>query len=587
MLTASAALLSAWRTFPNTNAVDGCGLTCTNSTPFTCLGVLPSAAACASLCASLPSSACPLWTYSSTTRNCWTRSDALWQPLAHTGVTAGCNDTLVPGCAPPAPPHADNLTVTIGASPISTTHPLHPAVALDFWRHDDPVYGEKWGNSSALTIDLASPALRAAAASLSPALLRLGGSPEDSLVFDANGTCVPKSGGGGPFAPYFCSQVHPYTYDCLTRARWSELLSFASATGLRIALGLNGCIGRAAADKPMDRSNARALFAATAAARGVSGALWGFELSNEVVPQTISADAWVADVAALKVDAEAAFSAQGLPPPPFVGPDQSWGGLEGVAAASPPSLLAAMTYHEYPQCTYSATAGLVLSPACLYKIDSDAASAMAAAAHSPPPLPQVWMGEGADHSGGGVAGLTDTFVSSFYTAWLYGSTAANGVTLTARQCLSGGDYELLQRVNFAPNPDFWIVWLFKQMCGGGVGVRSVAASANATATGVRVFAFEAGKGTGGALVLLAINLQLGNGVAIHIEGSGAGLSRTELHLTSANITEPHGGVLCNGVPLKMNPATHAPPDWRGLGVPAAAGSSLVLAPASIAFVLLQ
>ena len=206
---AAAALLTAWRTFPNTNAVDGCGMDCTNSTPpYICLGKPPSSASCAALCQG--SSACALWTWSPTTHNCWTRSDSRWEPTGSPGVSSGCDDARVPLCAPPAPPHTPNISVAIGATNIFTTHPLHPAVALDFWRHSDPTYGEKWGNSSAITIDLASPALLGAASSLAPALLRLGGSPEDSLVFDADGgSCTPGTGGDGPFAPYFCSQVHP------------------------------------------------------------------------------------------------------------------------------------------------------------------------------------------------------------------------------------------------------------------------------------------------------------------------------------------------------------------------------------------
>lgn len=337
----------------------------------------------------------------------------------------------------------------------------------------------------------------------------------------------------------------------------------------------------------MDRSNAHALFTATASSPHVA-ALWGWELSNEVVPDKVAPAAWVADVAALKADAAAAFSAQGLAPPPFVGPDQSCcTAQKDVAAALPtPGILSAITYHEYPECTLATAGGVVLEPACLLHIDSDAAGAVAAAALAPPPAPQVWMGEGADHSGGGVAGLTDTFASSFYTAWLYGASAQNGVSLTARQCLSGGDYELLQRGSFAPNPDFWTVWLFKTLFGGGVGVRAVEASAPPT-SGVRVFAFEAAAGTGGTLALLALNLQLGTPVAISIGGSGAGRARTEFHLTSPNVTAPHGDVFCNGEQLNMDPGTHAPPAWRGLGRPGAAGSPLTLAPASIAFVLLQ
>ena len=104
---------------------------------------------------------------------------------------------------------------------------MHPAVALDFWRASDPTFGEKWASSSALTIDLTSPALLAAAGALAPAVLRLGGSPEDSLTYDdGSGTCVPQSGGAGPFAPYYCSQVRPYVYD---HCRRTKVLSVAGA----------------------------------------------------------------------------------------------------------------------------------------------------------------------------------------------------------------------------------------------------------------------------------------------------------------------------------------------------------------------
>ena len=62
----------------------------------------------------------------------------------------------------------------------------------------------------------------------------------------------------------------------------------------------------------------------------------------------------------------------------------------------------------------------------------------AAAAGAVPSL-AAWSGEGADHSGGGVAGLTDTFRSSFYYATQLGALPLAGVELMARQGLSGGD----------------------------------------------------------------------------------------------------------------------------------------------------
>jgi len=481
------------------------------------------------------------------------------------------------------------VTVFVGAAAIARTHALHPAVALDFWRRDDARFGEKWGNSSALTIDLSSPALRAAATALAgaptPTLLRLGGSPEDSLVFDSPpGSCVPQSGGEGPFPGYYCSQVKPYTYDCLTLDRWTALLDFAAATGLKIAFGLNGCFGRASADAPMDYTNAEAFIRATASLPSAKAAFHGFELSNEVVPNTVSPKAWSADAAHLKAFAATAFAAAGLPPPPMVGPDQGCCAAQaGVVAAAPPGTIDALTYHEYPECTADDAGAFALAPSCLLEIDRDAAAVTAIAAGVQPQRPAAWMGEGADHSGGGVPGLTDTFRSSFYTAWLYGASAAAGVELTARQCLSGGDYELVQRDGFAPNPDLWLVWLFKTLMGGGVDVFNVTASAPAS-SGVRVFAFAAAAGTGATTALLAVNLQLATAVNVSLTGGVAAAARTEFHLTG-DVTAPHGSVACNGVQLAVDATTHLPPPWRSLGSPAPAGSPIFLAPASIALVL--
>ncbi len=371
----------------------------------------------------------------------------------------------------------------------------------------------------------------------------------------------------------------------MTRERWEALLEFADATGLKILFGLNGCYGRPSKDEPMNRSNAEALFAATATSQYASS-LWGFELSNEVVPGTISPAAWSADAAALKASATTIFSTSGLSPPPMVGPDQSCcSAQQGVIETIQPGVLTALTYHEYPECVDNSANGMVFSPTCLDRVRNDAVEVVAIAnSANGTSKPAAWMGEGADHSGGGVVGLTDTFRSSFYVAWLYGATAVSGVELTARQCLSGGDYELIQRVGFQPNPDFWTVWLFKTLMGGGASVFNVTSSVPVT-SGVVVFAFSAATITGATHVLLAVNLQVNTTVSVALLGDALNFARTEFHL-SGDVTVEHGDVQCNGNVLKMDATTHMPPSWQTLGVPANAGSTLTLAPASITFVLL-
>ena len=354
----------------------------------------------------------------------------------------------------------------------------------------------------------------------------------------------------------------------------------------------------------MDFSNVAALLADTVKSPHV-GALWGFELTNEVVPNTISPGIWGKDAATIKGMVTSAFTGAGLPVPNLAGPDQ--GGctaLGDVAATTPAGTLSALTYHQYPQCVDPVTPdGFALDPLCLAQVDAQASQCVQAASVAAPgpggKQPAVWAGETADHSGGGIANLTDTFRSSFYYAWQLGALPVNGVTLGARQCLSGGDYELLQRADFgsglfAPNPDYFILWLYKALIGGGAAAYPVQQSVNASASGVRVFAFSASQGSGATTALLAINLQDGSmggpapgPISLNLEGNGiAGRARTEFHLTG-DPTIPHGRVYCNGVPLTIDPATHAPPPWQSLGKAQPGGSPLVIAPTSIVFATLQ
>lgn len=199
------ALPSGWAVYPGQNAVPHCPSTCITKPPFKCLGLFPqSADACFAACLAAPG--CDQATWAADDGRCFTRTDGQWD-LVSGATTAACSNATVPGCIPP-PPATQNLTATVEAAPSGAPlHPLTPAVTLDAWNE---TFFPRWGTGSFLSLDLSQPRLRAAAAALAPGLLRLGGSPEDSIFFDADGTCVAGTGGNGP-APngYFCSQVKP------------------------------------------------------------------------------------------------------------------------------------------------------------------------------------------------------------------------------------------------------------------------------------------------------------------------------------------------------------------------------------------
>ena len=198
--------------FNSTNGVNGCGSSCKDAGTFVCLGSMASLAACEAACANYTAAGCEIMTYSPWSKHCWTRTDDVWAPVGSgTGNTAGCDPARVKGCGTHPPPFNGSIVATIGGSIGTPTHPLSTGVALDFWLPHDPNYGHKWGNASALELDLDDPTLVALATAMAPGLLRIGGSPEDSIMFDPSpdDTSCNINGTAQPNASYFCSQVHP------------------------------------------------------------------------------------------------------------------------------------------------------------------------------------------------------------------------------------------------------------------------------------------------------------------------------------------------------------------------------------------
>ena len=137
----------------------------------------------------------------------------------------------------------------------------------------------------------------------------------------------------------------------------------------------------------------------------------------------------------------------------------------------------------------------------------------------------------------------------------------------------------------APNPDYWLLYFFRALVGGGGRAYNVTQSQPAAATGARVFAFDAAPGTGAKLALLALNLNAADTtLLVALEGAGVSGPRIEFHLTGAPGV-PHAPVRCNGAALAFSPPPAlAPPDWRALGAPAT--GDLAIAAASVVFALI-
>ena len=101
---------------------------------------------------------------------------------------------LLPGAAAAAVGWGEpqQVTVELSDTVISQTLEEYLSVDIDWWHnttHDcAPAQGrECWGNAGALWLDLTHPRLRAAAAALSPGLLRIGGSLDDHVKYLVGG----------------------------------------------------------------------------------------------------------------------------------------------------------------------------------------------------------------------------------------------------------------------------------------------------------------------------------------------------------------------------------------------------------------
>eukprot|EP01059_Diplonema_ambulator_P014673 TRINITY_DN25614_c0_g1_i1.p1 TRINITY_DN25614_c0_g1~~TRINITY_DN25614_c0_g1_i1.p1 ORF type:complete len:500 (+),score=166.65 TRINITY_DN25614_c0_g1_i1:33-1502(+) len=470
--------------------------------------------------------------------------------------------------------HCATVTADFPGHTLGAFHPRSPGITFDFWLHNDTKYGEKWGNASILTLNLHDPNLNALMKGLAPGMIRIGGSPVDSVVYDVGG-CTP--GGSGPSSTYYCSQVQPYVYGCLTKERWTDVLTWAKELGMQILMGINACYGRTGADEPMDFSNIKAFMEATKSlGDSLLEPLIGFEFGNEVT-RTGSPTAnygmipsrWAKDAAVVKQIIDATFGSGRMV---LAGPADNTGAVTMVGYYVQPGVLDIATYHQYPECEGTSTNAL--SPSCLQQV-TDTANVIATNITGAKKGIITWAGETADHVEGGIPGLNDVFQDVFYYAWQLGALPANNVPMALRQCMVGGDYELVDRNTFLPNPDYFIAAMFKVMNVSGGAAQAVTVSPPVSTTGLQVFGFVTTAKENAAVI---INTGLQDAYTVSLEGAGWKPSVSAWHFTSPNITSK--AIHLNNMPL-VYPGNGAPVPAMN---PVTQTTPLAVAPASVVFV---
>ena len=324
-------------------------------------------------------------------------------------------------------------------------------------------------------MDLKNKNLNALAKALSPAYLRIGGSAEDSTVYNISGACLNIK----PFK-YSCSQIPIPNYACLEVDRWKEIIKFINDNNLKLIFGLNACYERPSRHETMNWDNVIGLFKTTLDKNIIKddiSNIYAFEFGNEI-SWSIEAKQFAIDFYKLHTTIQDMW--KGYDSIPYVMGFDQWQMDEGyywvnnilnnltntVGVKKP--FIKAITYHNYPKCYHHVVGKYAFALDCLrenvntiankyYKLGKKYTNII----HNG----NVIMGEGAEFSGGGRCGVSDSFGGIFYYLYHLCSLIKDGITGTIRSDLVGGCYELIDKKTFIPNPDYWILYLWKQFIG--------------------------------------------------------------------------------------------------------------------------
>ena len=331
-------------------------------------------------------------------------------------------------------------------------------------------------------IDLGNPKLLALAKLLAPAMLRIGGTEADRVVYKirkkAKGGIEGRSGDEGRrgiesrSGDEGAAGEHEFV---LKKKLWKRINSFAQAAGFEILFVLSaGPADRDGAGSWICRGARRLI--AYSAKKGLPVGAW--ELGNEVngypfvhgLRNRVSPSQYVEDFSAFS-----ALVRKIHPAALAVGPSSSFWPVIGEPNPIIPALARSsamgprdiLSWHYYPQqsrrgrlANRRATETTLLKPRRLDSVRKLARSVAKASRGR-----EVWMTETGHALYGGEPGLSDTYLSSIWWLDQLGLLAQEGVSRVFRQTLVGSDYGLLDQETFEPRPDYYASFLWKKLMG--------------------------------------------------------------------------------------------------------------------------
>ncbi|XP_071716421.1 heparanase-like protein 1 isoform X2 [Rutidosis leptorrhynchoides] len=359
-----------------------------------------------------------------------------------------------------------------GTLPMSHTDANYICATIDWWPNDKCNYNHcPWGSSSALNLDLTHPILTKAVQALEHLRIRVGGSLQDQVVYnvdDFSGLCHPfeilKDG------------LFGFSKGCLRMDRWDELNQFFVNTGAIVTFGLNALHGRHQINGKVwvgnwNSSNACDFIKYTVS-KGYHIHSWEFgnELSGKGIGAMVHVEQYASDLIELRGIIDNLY--QGVSQKPLlVAPggffDREW--FAKLLKVSGSKVVDVMTLHLYnlgPGIDPNLVAK-ILDPRFLSRA-SVTFNDLQQTIKANGPWASSWIGEsgGAYNSGG--LHVSDTFVNSFWYLDQLAMAAKYHTEVYCRQTLIGGNYGLLNKTTFLPNPDYYSALLWHRLIGTGV-----------------------------------------------------------------------------------------------------------------------
>uniref|UniRef100_A0A5B6ZV98 Putative heparanase-like protein 1 n=2 Tax=Davidia involucrata TaxID=16924 RepID=A0A5B6ZV98_DAVIN len=478
--------------------------------------------------------------------------------------------------------NAEDVTILVNGNEVVTdTDDNFICATIDWWPHDKCNYNQcPWESASVINLDLNHPFLAKAIQAFKQLRIRIGGSLQDQVLYNVGNLKSPCH----PFRKME-GRLFGFSKGCLHMDRWDEVNHFLNKTGALVTFGLNALHGRhqiknGAWGGNWDSSNAHDFINYTVS-KGYQIDSWEFgnELSGTGIGASVGAEQYGKDLINLRAIINDLYK-NIHPKPLLLAPggfyDKQW--FSKLLQVSGSLVVDVMTHH-----LYNLGAGVdpnlvrkILDPHYLSKV-SQTFSNLKETIRMHGPWASAWVGEsgGAYNSGG--RHVSNTFVNSFWYLDQLGMSAKYSTKVYCRQSLIGGNYGLLNKTSFVPNPDYYSALLWHRLMGKGVLAVSTGASPY-----LRAYA-HCSKGRAGVTVLLInlsnhttfeVNVRNSMNINLHVKRetnnrkrsfmpnlektvswvgskSDGTIFREEYHLTPKNGYLRSTTMLLNGTPLEL------------------------------------